>query len=170
MSGTFTATPNSRNKIREITNVIRSAFGLMNVKHFPIVQLIEIGLPQVFDRFNLEIVDNKELPTQYAVAYPGENLIVVREEVYEGAISGVPRDRFTLAHEVGHFMLHQPANISLARNEKAIPSYINPEWQANTFAGELLAPPHIIKGLTVPEIILMCGVSKTVAEIQLQSI
>ncbi|RNB90144.1 ImmA/IrrE family metallo-endopeptidase [Brevibacillus nitrificans] len=170
MSGVYAATPYSRHKIRELTSIIRAAFGLTDVKHFPIVHLLEIGLPQVFEEFTLEIVDNRELPNQYAVAYPAKNLIMVREGVYEGAISGVARDRFTIAHEIGHFMLHQPVNISLARSEKAIPPYMNPEWQANTFAGELLAPPHIIRGLSNAEVTLLCGVSKKVAEIQLQNL
>jgi Zn-dependent peptidase ImmA (M78 family) len=170
MSGTYAAVPYSRAKIRETTNIIRSAFGLKDVKHFPIVELLEMGLPQVFEEFNYQIVDNHELPDQYAIAYPAENLIVIREEVYEGAISGVARDRFTVAHEIGHFMLHQPGNISLARSEKAIPAFRSPEWQANTFAGELLAPPHVVRGLSVEEVMLACGVSRTVAEIQLRNL
>lgn len=168
----FIATPYSRAKLREIANLIREIFGLKNVKHFPVVQLLEVGLPEIYSDFNYEIVENHKLPNQYAVTYPSKNLIVLREDVYEGAISGVARDRFTIAHEIGHFILHQPANIALARNEVAetIPAYKDPEWQANTFAGELLAPPHIIKGFSVPEVAHMCGVSKKVAEIQLKNL
>lgn len=169
--GAYVATPYSRYKLREIANLIRQIFGLKDVKHFPVVHLLEVGLSEIYSAFNYEIVENCDLPNEYAVAYPGENLIVLRQEVYEGAISGVPRDRFTIAHEVGHYILHQPANIALARKEKAerIPPFKDPEWQANTFAGELLAPPHIIKGYSTQEVMLMCGVSKSVAEIQLKN-
>jgi hypothetical protein len=168
----YTATPYSRKKIRELTNLIRSIFGLVETKFFPIVQLLEVGLPQIFEDFNLEIVSNNELPNQYGVTYPAEHLIRLREDVYERAISGVPRDRFTIAHEIGHFIMHRPAYIALARNEgvEDIPAYKNPEWQANTFAAELLAPPHIIKGLSAAEVALMCGVSKDVASIQLKNL
>ena len=37
-----------------------------------------------------------------------ENCIKIREDVYERAIKGYGRDRFTLAHELGHFLMHQP--------------------------------------------------------------
>ncbi|MCM3625603.1 hypothetical protein HN020_14990 [Brevibacillus borstelensis] len=68
--------------------------------------------------------------------------------------------------------MHRPTNIALARNEKEeeIPAFKNPEWQANTFAAELLAPPHIIKGLSAAEVALTCGVSKDVASIQLKNL
>lgn len=168
----YVATPYSRYKIREIANLFRQAFSLNDAQFFPVLHLLEIGLREIYSDFNFEIVDNRELPTQYAVTYPSENLIVLRQEVYDGAYNDVARDRFTIAHEIGHYVLHQPTNIALARNQLAtsIPPYKDPEWQANTFAGELLAPPHIIRGLSVPEIMLACGVSRSVAEIQLKNL
>lgn len=166
----YIAAPYSRAKLREIANLIRKIFGLLDVKFFPVVQLLEVGLPGIYSDFNYEIIEVHKLPNKYAVTYPSKNLIKIREDVYLGAISGNGRDRFTIAHEIGHFILHKPENIALARNEivEAIPAYKNPEWQANTFAGELLAPPHIIKGLTISDVVHMCGVSRKVAEIQLE--
>lgn len=168
----YTATPYSRSKIRRLTNLIRSIFGLDDIRYFPIVHMLEIGLPKIFGEFNLEIVEKSLLPNKYGVTYPEENLIRLREDVYERAISGIPRDRFTVAHEIGHFIMHRPTNIALARNEKEeeIPAFKNPEWQANTFAAELLAPPHIIKGLSAAEVALTCGDSKDVASIQLKNL
>jgi Zn-dependent peptidase ImmA (M78 family) len=90
----------------------------------------------------------------------------IREDVYEGAVKGNPRDRFTLCHELGHYLLHQPQQISFARG--AVPKYCDPEWQANTFAGELMAPSNLIQNMTVDEIAEQCGISKTAASIQLK--
>ena len=58
----------------------------------------------------------------------------------------------------------QPERVSYARGD--IPTYRNPEWQANTFAAELMAPRHLIKNLTVEEIMEKCGMSRQAATIQ----
>ncbi len=64
--------------------------------------------------------------------------------------------------------MHTPERIALARIDRrqSIPTYSDPEWQANTFAGELLAPPHITKGLSEFDIARYCGVSGAAAKIQ----
>lgn len=168
----YIATPTSRKNIRELTNVIRGVLGLRDESYFPIVEFLEWGIHQIDPEFSFQIVGPEELSKQYGMTYPEKNMISLREEVYEGAISGVARDRFTIAHEVGHYFLHKPGNIALARakHEEKIPAYKDPEWQANTFAGELLAPPHVINGLSAREITMLCGVSMDVARIQLKNI
>lgn len=93
-----------------------------------------------------------------------ENVMYIREDVYKRAVKGNPRDRFTLCHEIGHYFLHRPETISNARGE--VPRYCDPEWQADAFAGELMAPRNLIKGMTSKEIAEECGMSMTAADIQ----
>lgn len=168
----YIADPLSRKKIRQLTFSLRKVLGLENESFFPVVHLLEIVLPQADPEFNYIIKSEDDMPNEYALCYPEENSIYIREDVYERAVEGVPRDRFTIAHEIGHYIIHTPSRMKLARKNKneKIPSYLCPEWQANTFAGELLAPPHIIKGLSTYEISERCGVSLEVAEIQLGQI
>lgn len=165
----FVAAPMSRNAIRDIADVIRESFGLRDKRYFPVVEFLEQGLPQADGDFVLEIKDIREMQ-EYGIAYPKEKRIELREDVYERACNGVPRDRFTIAHEIGHYFLHIPERIGLARtNEKPKP-YMDPEWQANTFAGELLLPSHIIKSMSLRQIVNECGVSWETASIQLRAI
>jgi Zn-dependent peptidase ImmA (M78 family) len=168
-SQSFIAQPTSRKNIRTITNFLRDNFGLTNEKYFPIVQLLEFGLHLLDKKFNFEVESEKVMGSRHGVTYPEQSLIVIREDVYLNACDGIGRDRFTIAHEVGHFIMHLPRNIALARTDRKelIPTYSDPEWQANTFAGELLAPPHVINGLSVHEIMKYCGVSDKVANIQI---
>lgn len=49
-----------------------------------------------------------------------------------------------------------------------VPTYKDPEWQANTLAAELLMPIHLIKGKAIQEIAYKCEVSYTAAAIQLK--
>ncbi|MFA1820535.1 ImmA/IrrE family metallo-endopeptidase [Virgibacillus oceani] len=168
----FIAEPISRKKIRAMTSFIRKEFELFDETCFPVVHFFEYGLGQFDDDYNYEIASISEMPNDYGLTFPEENKIMIREDVYDRAIDGVGRDRFTIAHEIGHYIMHRPSLIALARNHKEvkIPAYKDPEWQANTFAGELLAPPNIIRGLTEREISLQCAVSIEVANIQLKNL
>lgn len=152
----------SRRNLREFVDEFRKMFGMENVLYFPIVKFIEWILPEL--GFDYEIVAAKEMGNAYGVTHTGMRVMKIREDVYEGAVRGNPRDRFTLCHELGHFLLHTPDRVSFARGY--IPTYMNPEWQANVFAGELLAPCKLVRGMTPQEIADKCGMSLTAAQIQ----
>lgn len=154
--------PMSRRKIRAFAAQFRQLIGLENVLYFPIVQIIEWGLPQL--GINYEILTTEEMADTYGLANTQNKVLYIREDVYCGAIDDNPRDRFTLCHELGHSLLHTPGRVSFARGE--IPAYRNPEWQANTFAGELMAPYNLVCALSVNEIMEQCGMSRRAAKIQ----
>lgn len=154
--------PLSKAAIREIVKRFRKMFGLEDVLYFPVVQFIEWCLPEL--DMNYEIVPVNELENAYGITHTGKGVMKIREDVYHGAISGNHRDRFTLCHELGHFLLHTPDRVSFARGE--VPAYMDPEWQANTFAAELMAPYNLIRCMSVDEIVSECGMSYTAAQIQ----
>lgn len=157
------AQPLSREQIRVIAKGVRKQLNLINELKFPIVEVIEL-LASSGEGFNYEVVSEDEMNDTYGTTNTVENVIKIRENVYEGAILGNPRDRFTLCHELGHFLLHQPNSVSFARGE--IPKYCDPEWQANVFAAELLAPYYLVKDMDAEEIASRCGISYTSASIQ----
>ena len=159
------ANPRSRNILRAIANNVREQLDLSNELKFPIVEVIEM-LVADSDELNLEIVSEGEMADTYGMTNTAQNVIRIRQSVYEGAIHGNPRDRFTLCHELGHWLLHQPESVSLARGN--VPAYCDPEWQANTFAAELLIPYNLVKGMSIEEIIEQCCVSYSCAEIQMR--
>jgi Zn-dependent peptidase ImmA (M78 family) len=163
----YIAAPLSRKNILEIALVIREAIGLTPMDYFPVVKFLENVLPEIDEDFHLEIKDVGSMK-EYGVAYPKDRKIVIREDVYLNAIKGVAMHRFTLAHEIGHYFLHRPERIGLARTNEEPKPFQKPEWQANTFAGELLAPSIAIAGMTVNEVMDKYGVSRKVAEIQMK--
>ena len=154
--------PMSNKSIKEFARKFREIFELENVLYFPIVEFIEWCLPQL--DLNYEIVPVSEMGNAYGVTHTGKNVMKIREDVYIGAIAGNPRDRFTLCHELGHFLLHTPDRVSFARGD--VPAYMDPEWQANTFAAELMAPYHLVYMMSAKEIADKCGMSMTAARIQ----
>lgn len=69
----------------------------------------------------------------------------IREDVYENANNGQGRDRFTIAHELGHLILQH--NHILARTSSLMTHkpYEDSEWQADNFAAEFLMPYGFVK-------------------------
>ncbi len=155
------AEPLSRLKIRNIAMALRKMFGYGEKPYFPIVQFIEWVMANPDSGMDFEILTKEEMRNTYGTTNTGRNTMAIREDVYEGAVKGKERDRFTLCHEVGHFLLHQPENIVYARG--SVPKFKDPEWQANVFAAELLAPYDLVKNMGTDEIAEKCGMSRQAA-------
>lgn len=68
------------------------------------------------------------------------------------------------------FLKHRNEEITFCKTVEevqVIKTYEDSEWQANCFAGELLVPYHLVKGLTVEEVMEKCKVTRQMAEYQL---
>lgn len=68
---------------------------------------------------------------------------------FEQAIDGNSHHRFTIAHEVGHVILHKEQLLSrqYTLHRTMIKAYEDSEWQADTAAGCLLAPLSLCETL-----------------------
>lgn len=156
------APPLSKNKIELLTLEIRNKFRITGC-YFDIIRFMELVIPSFDNTFNYEYVD--ELPENaYAYYDPTNNIIKVLKNVYEKACNGVGRDRFTIAHEIGHYFIHRNG-FSFARTNGSVPLYRDPEWQANTFASFLLVPKSQTMFMNIEEIANKCKVSHQAAEI-----
>lgn len=162
--GSFIAKPKSRKKLQDVAIVLRKILKIGEYEAFPMMEMIEFML----DGFGyvMHVCDKSELKDKYAETRISEKLLVIREDVYEQAAEGNPRHLFTLAHELGHIILHNPNTISFAR-QKMCRIFEDPEWQANVFAAELLAPSIYIQGKTALEVSKLYKCSLKVAKIQL---
>lgn len=166
------AKPLSRRNIRDYANIIRNSMGLSDQLLFPILQFLELFMPAIDQEFYLEILPKEKMGECFGVACPEEHKIVLREDVYNGAVYGVGMHRFTVAHEIGHYFLHNARSVVLARvdSKEKVPAFKDPEWQANCFAGELLMPAKLIKGMHFLDVTDACGVSPAAAQTQLSKI
>lgn len=163
------AEPLSRKQIRQTTEFIRKIDGSENSLFFDIIKFLEVKLPSIDPNFNFCVLPQDEMGDCHGITFPDRNEIQIRQDVYDRAIGGSGRDRLTLAHELGHLILHEKKNISYARMEdgSSLARYRNPEWQADAFGGELLMPHNLIKGLSADEIKDLCKVSRTAALCQM---
>lgn len=158
----------SRSDLRNLARALRKYLHLDDVLYFPIVELLDV-MAELFDDFNYEVVDDTVLSKKvHADTDIRTGHIRIKESIYLGACNGEGRDRMTIAHEIGHYFTLCFCGFRLERNfgREEIPAFRDPEWQAKCFAGELMVPAHLVKGMDVYEIADLCGVSYDAARVQ----
>lgn len=162
--------PLSRKAIEDYALAVRRAFGIPDDTAVDMLRLIEFVLPQVWADFRYEVVDDRELGDAEATTSMTERIIRISTSCYNAARRKHPRYPFTLAHELGHLLLHTGKPTSLARGEKVKP-YVDPEWQANTFASAFLMPENGVRTCTcISEVMRRFGVSRPAAEIRVNTL
>ena len=163
----FVVEGKSRNDIRKVAMLCRKLQNAENELYFPILDFVEKTLPSIIPNFSFRVGTMEEMGECHGLTLPGKNEIVIREDVYDRAYAGSGRDRLTVAHELYHYIEHSSATVGFARTSKhELPKYMDPEWQADAFGGELLVASHLAKKLTVSEIAEKCGVSVAAARTQ----
>jgi len=167
--------PASRAVIRARALAVRELLGIKTAR-FPILEVLEWVLPEIHDEFVFEVLDPTDMtrrfgPGTHGMTYPDLAHIIVREDVYEHACKGKPhfltwQARFSLAHEFGHLVMHAGGGLP-RRVSWSTPLYANSEWQADTFAGELLAASTQVEPDDTPDSMASrFGVSFTAARTQ----
>ena len=161
------AEPLSRKDIRHMAEIVRTIEGSSGSLFFDIMHFLEVTLPRVDEDFSLVVKTKEEMGECHGLTFPERNEIQIREDVYQRACDGSGRDRLTMAHELFHLLQHTRENISFARSEGQVKTYMDPEWQADAFGGELLIPYSLITGMSAEEIARECKVSMSAARCQM---
>ncbi|WP_431146537.1 ImmA/IrrE family metallo-endopeptidase [Pseudomonas alvandae] len=166
--------PLSSRKIREVAEEFRVIFSLPP-GNVDIIELYEFGLQS--KGWDYDIQEDNLFPSDVlALAFPDRHLIRVKQSVWSGAVRGDRMSRFTLAHELGHLILHNSDRLGFARHHPSSPRshnfYEDSEWQADRFAAELLIPAGELSGmrLNASQIAVKYGVSKKSAGIRICSL
>lgn len=177
----FKAPPLSTKKLRAQAFIIRESVGNPS-GHMDMISLIEFKLNEICPETELDIVEDHLLPNNYEAYFdPIENKLCIKESVYKQATSNLPnnmRHQFTLAHELGHAINHKNVRPTMNRASGTHKPYEDTEWQADTFAAELLMPfsetASIIKSTDFFSAITIIEnkfkVSRTAAEVRIRKV
>lgn len=159
--------PQSLDSIIKLTETIRKDMKI-HTDEFPLIEFLEFGMPRIFPGFALEAGEHDEMGPNHGLTIPSENVIRLRSDVYDGLYEGKGRDRFTAAHELGHYIMHRHVEIVFHRAEHgALKPFRDSEWQANTFAGALLMPEQQMKTCrSLDEVCRRFGVTAAAAAVQ----
>ena len=155
--------PTSKKKLASLAIEFRKKFNVIGLV-FPVLEIIEQlhcdGL------LNLEVLEDNDLKfkeNQLAFYELNSNTMYVKLSVYIEALNNIGRSRFTLAHELSHYLLLYVLKFHTEETNDEVKAYEDPEWQANYLAGELLAPTGGTKGFSVDDYIEKCLLSEECA-------
>lgn len=140
-------------EIEEITRNLRKYYEADDMVLFPIVKMVE-----AIAREGFQVVGNNEIGNNDGLTYPDSGIIQIREDIYYSACDGDERARDTMAHELGHFILHGSTSMARSNVASVVGPLMDSEWQADEFSGLLLAPTHIIAGRTAADVTKRCGI------------
>lgn len=162
--------PRSRKVIREIAHKFRTVAGVGRPR-FDILRFIDVVLPDIMDEdITLDINDDDpRLQGNHAYAEPDSFRIVASTAIVRGADQGGGFERMTLAHELGHVILHRGIDPVFARaaEPETLKAYESAEWQAKALAGELMLYPKFLEGHeSSAEMAELFGVTPLAAEVQ----
>lgn len=167
-SQNYVVPPLSWDNIGQLSDAIRVQFSLADQATFPVMDFLELVLCQRMGMVDLRIKTQQEMGDFEGFTDPKGKFIILREDVYGNACNDSPRDRFTVAHELGHFFLHTGIPMARASDERRIKDYRLSEPQANQFAGELLMPRQFTSPFdTAEDVMQRHSVSRGAADIRL---
>jgi transcriptional regulator with XRE-family HTH domain len=136
--------------LRGLADKVRSLFVTDDTIEFPIMDVLEFRLGQVFPDFYLDPRTIEEMGDDEGRVVAGSFAIALREDVYEGAWMGDRRARFTASHELAHFLMHREVTLMRARDDDD-KIFRDSEWQADRFAGSLLMSARHLHQFDSPE-------------------
>lgn len=155
------AKPMSKEAIEREAMYYRKKYNMLD----PYLDIIKLYGTHV--KFEVYTRDDNIISTgAYAHYNIKEDKIYLLDETYDRASDNIPRDRFTLAHELGHSILHGECYIDQYPTKCKNKIYEEPEWQADQFAACILAPKEMILKhcKTISDIQRVFGVSYSCAE------
>ncbi len=98
--------------------------------------------------------------------------------IYVNKFDGIARQTFTMAHELGHWLLHKEVFLADPEKYPVLPRFSSPDYsdlyekEANKFAACLLVPDHLlrpVRGASVAALADAFGVSRLMMEYRLKN-
>ena len=125
----------------------------------------QLDMPAILRRLELNrFSENGLLKIEFYVSQVGEIPAYVQydplrlkvdSELWDLAEQGGPAERFVLAHELGHVILHNKYVQPFSGKFKNFSQYgmqeDSAEWQANTWAGHFLVPDQLVSKVWDPK-------------------
>ncbi|WP_063196508.1 XRE family transcriptional regulator [Bradyrhizobium sp. AT1] len=157
--------PMSTEVIRTFAEKVRSTFVDDSQIEFPIMDVLEFRMGSLLEGFYVDVQDKESMGIEEGRVIAGENVIILREDVYTGAWGDNGRDRFTACHEFAHFLMHRTVTMARMRDDSE-KIYCDAEWQADTFAGPLLMSTRHLPNFKGPDDAAMaCKMSVPAAQV-----
>ncbi|MGL4289225.1 MAG: ImmA/IrrE family metallo-endopeptidase [Phreatobacter sp.] len=140
-----------------------------------LIELSRGGFKKFDKNFEYRVVPDHAMPGQDGKSTYEPVGMVVPERTHRGLLKHDYRSRFTVAHELGHVMLHPYLELNRCAPDQLAEILSTPtrsaEWQANKFAAAFLMPKSVCKKAKTPEELQRsCVVSMEAATFRLEGL
>ena len=101
-----------------------------------------VNLAKILKTYSINVFEGKFKDENVSGAYDGKN------KIYISRFDPYPRKSFTVAHELGHFFLHDKGDAEIFYRSQLVDLYSETkkkEIEANWFAASLLMPEEPVK-------------------------
>lgn len=163
--------PMSYAKIDAAADQLRPALPLIADRHKRFTldawRILEQTLPKA--GINYRVAEVSELHNCAAFTIPDRNLIVIRNDVYDGLFDGSVFAASTVVHELCHIALGHAVTLHRGSAAGEHEFYEDSEWQAKAMTAALMMPVAACKLTATPlKLAALCGVSVEAATYRLQ--
>jgi hypothetical protein len=160
MADDFRVKPLSNAEIRALAKKARDFFSVTTEEYIDIVACLK--KPTVWTVFGVRRLNFQVRPDSEVGANDGSTIysghivtVAVKQSVHDEAIMGVGRARNTLAHELGHAVMHDGVQMARRTAGNVTPRWLKPfesaEHQAKIFAPAFLINDVIAENLSSAE-------------------
>lgn len=126
----------------------RIRLGIEHV-HQPDLLTVITKIKRIDPSFNYRRVPDADMPDAEACWDSDECVLSMRESVFVGIQRGETRSRFTVAHELAHYILghkgHRNRSTNKLHKDISAPLVKHQESEANRLAPIILAPEYLVK-------------------------
>ncbi|MCL4672435.1 MAG: ImmA/IrrE family metallo-endopeptidase [Sphingomonadaceae bacterium] len=155
--------PRTRRQIEAIANAVREHLGIRSGGRIAMQPILEFALDDLVEGAYYDIVNDAELGGAEGMTRGTEPVILLSASCYMRLGRSDNRARMTVAHELGHLLLHSGRHVFHFEEPLNDPRF-DPEWQADEFAAALLMPREAFSQMkTVQQAMATFGVSKAAA-------
>ena len=160
--------------LEEIGRKFLRQLGIENLVRPDLMTVIN-KLKHAVPDFGYRRVPDAQLPDAEAQWYSEDCELSMRESVFVAMQRGDSRARFTIAHELSHFVLGHKGYLNRATSQLSKdmtgPLVKHQESEANRLAPIILAPEYLVpEGATVEDIEKMFGLSATAAALRKEEV
>lgn len=155
--------PRTRGQIEAIAAAVRAELGVSPDGRIAMQPILEFALDSLVEGAYYALESDREMNGAEGRTEGEDPVITLSASTYMRLNRGEARARMTVAHEIGHLLLHCGQRVfHFAENLDDV--RFDPEWQADQFAAALMMPAEgFAKMRTVTQAMRTFGVSRSAA-------
>lgn len=153
----------SERDIERLATLVRRELGIAPGARIAMQPVLEMALDDIYPGAYYAIEDDCEMRGAEGRTDHFEPRITLSASTYAALQTSDPRARMTVAHELGHLLMHTRQPV-YHYSSRARDCHVDPEWQATYFAAALLMPADAFRKMrTVKQARKAFGVSRAAA-------